>query len=141
MDYPIQALKAAIILGEYTITDRGTYLTLQNQEESITDGIDIYKSGENIPELLNPADIIISKKVEDKDLASDFVKWVLSEDGQKVIVNFHKADGFCLYKGFPVKDSDDVEPTDCKWDLNKSDDNNDSFTEAPLGIRGMRWRS
>ncbi|KAH8428603.1 uncharacterized protein LDX57_006299 [Aspergillus melleus] len=141
MDYPLQALKAAITLGEYTVTDRGTYLTLQNEEENITDSIHIYKSGEDIAELLNPADIIISKKAEDKDLASDFVQWVLSEDGQKVIVNFHKEDGFCLYKGFPVEDGDDVEPTECKWDLDASDDSGDSSAETRRSIRGMRWRS
>ncbi|KAI9042677.1 uncharacterized protein KD926_005283 [Aspergillus affinis] len=143
MDYPIQVLKAAINLGEYTVTDRGTYMTLQN-EENITDSIHIYKSGEDIPELLNPADILISKKAEDKDLPSDFVQWVLSEDGQKVIVNFHKEHGFCLYRGFPVEDGDDVKPTDCKWNLNASDDSDDSddsSAETRRSIRGMRWRS
>lgn len=141
MDYPLQALEAAIKLGEYTITDRGTYLTLQNQEQGITDSIDIYKSGEDIPDLLNPAEILVGEKAEDKDLASDFVKWVLSEDGQKVIVNFHKADGLCLYKGFPVEQGDDVKPTECKWELDRIDDNNDSRTEARLGTHAMRWRS
>ncbi|KAK1142833.1 hypothetical protein N8T08_007267 [Aspergillus melleus] len=131
----------AITLGEYTATDRGAYLTLQNEEENITNSIRIYKSGEDIAELLNPADIIISKKAEDKDLASDFVQWVLSEAGQKVIVNFHKQDGFCLYKGFSVEDGDDVEPTQCKWDLNASDDSDDSSAETRRIIRGMRWRS
>lgn len=122
VDYPIGALKTAIKEGEYTITDRGTYLTLENQEPGITDSIKIYKSGEQIPELLNPADTLISTEAENKGNAADFVKWVLGKEGQEVIVNFHKKDGFCLYKGFPVHDANDIEPTDCKWDLNAGDD-------------------
>ncbi|KAE8355623.1 hypothetical protein BDV28DRAFT_30676 [Aspergillus coremiiformis] len=116
MDYPIQALKAAITLHEYTVTDRGTFLTLGNQDKSLTDKIQIYKRGEDYNELLNPADIIIAAKSENKAVAEEFVQWVLSPQGQEVIVNFHK-DGYCLYRGFPTDDDDDLEATDCKWEL------------------------
>ncbi|KAL4890991.1 hypothetical protein BDV59DRAFT_203981 [Aspergillus ambiguus] len=116
IDYPVQALSAASLLKEYTITDRGTYLTLADQNKTLTENIVIYKRGEDVPELLNPADIIIGKKTLDDTVTTAFVRWVHSEAGQKVIVNFHKSDGYCLYKGFP-NDGDDIEPTDCQWSL------------------------
>ncbi|KAF5863658.1 hypothetical protein ETB97_009591 [Aspergillus alliaceus] len=117
MDYPIQALKAAINLQEYTVTDRGTFLTLGNQEKGLTDKIKVYKRGEDYDELLNPADIIISANSENKDVAQDFVQWVLGAEGQEVIANFHKEDGYCLYRGFPADDGQDVKASDCKWEL------------------------
>ncbi|KAF9888773.1 hypothetical protein FE257_008349 [Aspergillus nanangensis] len=116
IDYPIQALSAASLLQEYTITDRGTYLTLADQNKTLTDNIHIYKNGEDVPELLNSADIIVATKPKDKEVAANFVKWVHGHEGQQVIVNFHKKDGYCLYKGFP-NGKQDVVPTDCKWEL------------------------
>ncbi|KAE8363041.1 hypothetical protein BDV27DRAFT_165702 [Aspergillus caelatus] len=117
MDYPIQALTASIKLGEYTVTDRGTYLTLSNTDKDLADQLEIYKRGDEYEELLNPADIITSKDSDNKELAQEFVQWVLSDDGQDVIANFHKEDGYCLYKGFPTGDGGDVEASDCKWEL------------------------
>ena len=69
-----------------------------------------------MPELLNPADIIISTKAkgEAKQLATDFIKWVLGGEGQAAIANFQKKDKYCLYKGYPGGPT--VSPS-CKWDI------------------------
>ncbi|KAE8324920.1 heterokaryon incompatibility protein-domain-containing protein [Aspergillus sergii] len=112
IDYPIPALTAVIKLGEHTVTDRGTYLTLSNTDKDLTDQLEIYKRGDEYEELLNPADIITSKDSDNKELVQDFVQWVLSGDGQDVIVNFHKEDRYCLCNGFPTEDSEDVEASD-----------------------------
>ncbi|KOC08547.1 hypothetical protein AFLA70_98g003401 [Aspergillus flavus AF70] len=116
-DYPIQALTVAIKLGEYTVTDRGPYLRLSNTDKDLADQLEIYKRGDEYEELLNPADIITSKDSDNKELVQDFVQWVLSGDGQDVIANFHEEDGYCLYRSFPTEDGEDVEASDCKWEL------------------------
>src|ERR1700690_3381104 len=45
--YPIPALTAASLLGEYTLSDRGTFLTLQSQNKTIADNLVMYKRGED----------------------------------------------------------------------------------------------
>lgn len=110
-------MTAAIKLGEYTVTDRGPYLRLSNTDKDLADQLEIYKRGDEYEELLNPADIITSKDSDNKELVQDFVQWVLSGDGQDVIANLHEEDGYCLYRGFPTEDGEDVEASDCKWEL------------------------
>ncbi|KAE8320299.1 hypothetical protein BDV41DRAFT_570457 [Aspergillus transmontanensis] len=112
MDYAIQALTAVIKLGEHTVTDRGTSLTLSNTDKDLADQLEIYERGDEYEELLNPADIITSKDSDNKELVQDFVQWVLSGDSQDVIASFHKEDRYCLYKGFATEDSEDVEASD-----------------------------
>ncbi|KAL4931414.1 uncharacterized protein BDV17DRAFT_288954 [Aspergillus undulatus] len=75
-DYPVQALTAAILFQEYTITDRRTYLVekgLHNQTVTYTD--------ESHDRLLNPAHILI-------------------EPGRGVITEFKK-NGQQLYTAAP----------------------------------------
>ncbi|KAJ5889104.1 hypothetical protein N7504_009914 [Penicillium tannophilum] len=96
--YPLQALKAAIRLQEFTITDRSTYFTLINQDISLKDQTEVYKGGENETELLLPGHLLVGSKAQNETLARDFVEWVSSEDGQRFITNFHKDD-----KEAPVK--------------------------------------
>ncbi|KAE8382962.1 hypothetical protein BDV26DRAFT_304518 [Aspergillus bertholletiae] len=120
IDYPIEALTTAIKLSEYTITDRGTYLTLRNRDHDLASELEIYKRGDEYEELLNPADMITATDSENRELAREFVKWVLSNEGQDIIANFHKQDGYCLYRGFPTQDGEgeEIEASDCKWEIN-----------------------
>jgi ABC-type tungstate transport system permease subunit len=114
MTYPLEALRAAILLKEFTITDRGAYLTLLSKEESLKDQITIYKTGESEPELLNPAHLLVGSKAQNKPLAQDFSDWVRSQDGQTVIANFHHQDnGQCLYKPYPSVN--EVQPSNCSF--------------------------
>ncbi|CAE6500282.1 unnamed protein product [Rhizoctonia solani] len=99
--YPIDALKAAALLGEYTITDRGTWLSTPTNitsmlvrynegEDDVTQSIASKPEGAADP-LLNPAFFLTSTKIceNNKKLADDFLNWTIHSDlGQKVIENF-----------------------------------------------------
>lgn len=97
--FPIQALTAAILLQEYTITDRGTYLSLNT---SLQNQATIYKAATDSADdvLLNPAHLLIGNKAAHPDVADAFAKWVVSTNGQEVITDFKK-NGQQLYTGAP----------------------------------------
>ncbi|RFU82016.1 extracellular tungstate binding [Trichoderma arundinaceum] len=97
--FPIQALTAAILLEEYTITDRGTILSLDAKLRNQTV---IYKAGTDSADdpLLNPAHLLVGKKAPHPKVANDFAKWLVSKRGQDVIVGFKKA-GQQLYSPAP----------------------------------------
>lgn len=97
--FPIQALTAAILLQEYTITDRGTYLSL---DTSLQNQVTIYKAATDSADdvLLNPAHLLVGNKAAHPDVADAFAKWVVSTNGQKVITDFKK-NGQQLYTGAP----------------------------------------
>ncbi|KAH7268586.1 hypothetical protein MRS44_011144 [Fusarium solani] len=99
--FPIQALTAAILLNEYTITDRGTILSLDAELRNQTK---IYKAGSDDADdlLLNPARALIGAKAPNADEAAAFVKWLVSDKGQDVIADFEK-DGQQLYSRAPKK--------------------------------------
>ncbi|KAJ1306105.1 hypothetical protein OPQ81_010816 [Rhizoctonia solani] len=99
--YPIDALKAAALLGEYTITDRGTWLSTPT---NITNMLVRFNEGEDDPAqsikgkpegpadpLLNPAFLLTSTKIckSNKKLADDFLSWTTHSDlGQKVVEDY-----------------------------------------------------
>lgn len=98
--YPIDALTAAAKLKEYTITDRGTWLST---DKTYTDMLVRYNEGTDDPDqddptkpenpsdpLLNPAFFLIGSQVcqENQALANEFLDWVVSEGGQSVVGNF-----------------------------------------------------
>ncbi|KAL2679115.1 hypothetical protein Neosp_009876 [[Neocosmospora] mangrovei] len=99
--FPIQALTAAILLNEYTITDRGTILSL---DAGLRNQTKIYKAGSDAADdlLLNPARALIGTKAPNADEATAFVKWLVSDKGQDVIAGFEK-DGQQLYSRAPKK--------------------------------------
>jgi len=94
--YPIPALTAASLLGEYTLSDRGTFLTLQSQNKTIADNLVMYKRGEDddpADPLLNPAAVLLGGRVCEKNskLAQNFVTWMIDpEGGQSVVKGFQK---------------------------------------------------
>ncbi|KAJ5476374.1 hypothetical protein N7475_002103 [Penicillium sp. IBT 31633x] len=98
--YPIQALTAAILLEEYTITDRGTFLSIDAELQNQTS---IYKAATDAPSdpLLNPAHMLVGRGAENEKMADRFARWVISAEGQKVIVGFKK-NGQQLYTAAPA---------------------------------------
>lgn len=98
--YPIQALAAAILLEEYTITDRGTFLSINSELQNQTT---IYKAATDAPSdpLLNPAHMLVGRGAENEKMADRFARWVISAEGQRVIVGFKK-NGQQLYTGAPA---------------------------------------
>ncbi|KHO01439.1 uncharacterized protein MAM_00440 [Metarhizium album ARSEF 1941] len=101
--FPIQALTAAILLQEYTITDRGTALSL---DASLRGQTVTYKAGTDSPDdpLLNPAHLLIGSKASNPAMARAFATWLVSSKGQQVVRDFKK-DGQELYSVAPPSSS------------------------------------
>ncbi|EKC97609.1 hypothetical protein A1Q2_08068 [Trichosporon asahii var. asahii CBS 8904] len=97
--FPLQALEAAIKLGEYTITDRGTLLSL---DAGIANKTRIFKAGSDEADdpLLNPARVLVGAKAPNPDRARQFAQWVTGPSAQKAITGFKK-NGQQLYTGAP----------------------------------------
>ncbi|KAG8744748.1 hypothetical protein FRC10_009513 [Ceratobasidium sp. 414] len=83
---------AAALLNEYTITDRGTWLSTN---KTVTDRLTIYNQGADTDPadpLLNPAFFLSSSKscAANKAMADKFLSWTISDAGQKVVEDFKK---------------------------------------------------
>jgi len=98
--FPIQALTAAITLRGYTITDRGTWLSLP---PNITEDATIYKAGSDDESdlLLNPAHLLIGNKAQDLKLAQSFADWLISDQGGQKVIRGFKKEGQVLYSTAP----------------------------------------
>jgi ABC-type tungstate transport system permease subunit len=97
--FPIQALTTAILLKQYTLTDRGTFLSLQ---QNLTGGVEIFKTGtddEKDP-LLLPGHLLVGNKARNGTLARRFAEWAVGQAGQGVVTGFTKG-GRQLYSGAP----------------------------------------
>lgn len=83
---------AAALLKEYTVTDRGTWLSTP---KNVTDLLVRYNEGkdedENDP-LLNPAFFLSSNKTctANKAIADRFLSWTISEEGQAAVENYRR---------------------------------------------------
>ena len=88
--FPSEALQAAAVLSEYTLTDVGSWVCLP---KSISSRLKAFKFGSddaNDP-LLNPAHVLRGKETSDADemIHKEFMSWVVSPaGGQKVIEDF-----------------------------------------------------
>ena len=102
--YPIQALTAAAYLKEYTLTDRGTLLSLDADIANLTSVLKAAEDVESDP-LLNPAHLLIGAHAP--DVAQTFTDWAISPRGQKVITDFKK-NGEQLYTAAPEKKTIDT---------------------------------
>ncbi|KJZ75363.1 hypothetical protein HIM_05289 [Hirsutella minnesotensis 3608] len=97
--FPIEALTAAIKLEEYTISDRGTLLSLDSRLRNETV---VYKASTDNPDdlLLNPAHLLVASKPKNSQMAERFAKWLVSREGQMVVAGFKKG-GEQLYTPAP----------------------------------------
>ena len=101
--FPLQALNAASLLFEYTLTDRGTWLS---SPSSVTNAVNIYKRGDDASSdpqglLLNPARLLQGAKAAQKDLASSFMEWAISDDGGEEVIRTFSKNGQVLYSPTP----------------------------------------
>ncbi|KAJ8080977.1 hypothetical protein PM082_017812 [Marasmius tenuissimus] len=104
--YPLEALEEASTKSEYTITDKGTWLS---SPTSVTDKLAIYKGGnestttsggsnDDAALLLNPCTAVLSAHPSNQGVAESFMSWLVSKDGgQKVVGEFKNKDGKVLY--------------------------------------------
>ncbi|KKZ60134.1 hypothetical protein EMCG_05159 [[Emmonsia] crescens] len=95
-EYPIQALTTAAKLGEYTLTDWGTYLSVTSDVQK---NLTIYKKGTDKDDdpLLMPAHLLVS---DESPFAKQFAQWLVSKEGQAVVIGFKK-EGQQVYSGAP----------------------------------------
>jgi ABC-type tungstate transport system permease subunit len=98
---------AAALLKEYTITDRGTWLSTPTEA---TELLTIYNEGSDDNEadpLLNPAFFLSSTQAcpQNKEMAKKFIDWVIDEKlGQKVIAEFTSGNSSkTLYTAAPTE--------------------------------------
>lgn len=86
-------------LEEYTITDRGTILSL---DPALANQTVIYKAGTDdaADPLLNPARLLIGTKAPNPETAQAFADWLVSPAGQAVVSGFQK-NGEQLYSPAP----------------------------------------
>ncbi|KIJ42568.1 hypothetical protein M422DRAFT_254351 [Sphaerobolus stellatus SS14] len=95
--FPPQALSAAAVLEEYTLTDHGTWLS---SPKNVVSQLEIYKQGGDMDpndRLLNPAHVLLGKASQNDAISKLFMQWVVDPSGdQKVIENFRK-NGEVLY--------------------------------------------
>lgn len=102
--FPAQALAAAAVLDEYTLTDRGTLLTADAETRNRTV---VYKAGgnEDVDDpLLNPATLLVGAKARDRRRAEGFAEWLVGARGQGVVTGFTKG-GEVLYSAAPAVNS------------------------------------
>lgn len=100
LDFPFGALRAASKLGEYTLVDRGTWNSI---EEDVRERMLLFKEAFEADEsdpLLNPAHILVGQCATNKEMANRFVDWMISDQGQRIVTEF-AVNGVVLYSGAP----------------------------------------
>jgi ABC-type tungstate transport system permease subunit len=99
--FPLEALSAASLLQEYTITDRGTLLS---SPPAVQKGVVVYYAGgdedPNDP-LLNPAHVLLAARAPNPDIARAFMTWMASLNGGQAVVKDFMVDGQPLYSPAP----------------------------------------
>lgn len=100
--FPLEALEAASHLSEYTLTDRGTWLS---SPASVTASLRIFKAGSDDASdlLLNPAHVLLGAKADlvHRNVWDAFMVWVVSADGGQRIIGEFKKSGQVLYSPAP----------------------------------------
>ncbi|RCI16402.1 hypothetical protein L249_2867 [Ophiocordyceps polyrhachis-furcata BCC 54312] len=96
--FPIQALTMAMDMDAYTLTDKGTLLSVN---ETVRNQVVVYSKGTDDEDdvLLNPAHLLIGAQ-GNQEMAKSFAEWLIDEKGQSVIADFEK-NGEKLYTRAP----------------------------------------
>ncbi|KAJ5803863.1 uncharacterized protein N7518_000166 [Penicillium psychrosexuale] len=96
-----QAIREAACKGEYTVTDKETWLAIEDETRK---QLTIFAEGNDDENdlLLNHAHILVGKNAKNKATANDFADWMVRDDGgQQVIRSFTKS-GEVLYSTIPA---------------------------------------
>ncbi|ERF70796.1 hypothetical protein EPUS_08354 [Endocarpon pusillum Z07020] len=102
IDFPFQSLRIASKLAEYTLVDRGTWYSI---EEDVTDSLEIFAEGtddEDDP-LLNSAHALVGAFGANKAMATAFVDWLIKPDGGQKIIKEFAVKGHVLYTTAPER--------------------------------------
>jgi ABC-type tungstate transport system permease subunit len=97
----VEALRTAALLGEYTLTDKGTYTVSSTDIQS---ALRIFLIGSDDADdlLLNPARVLRSKAPRNPTLAYDFLRWMKEDQGGQEVVRKFKLKGETLYSTAPT---------------------------------------
>jgi ABC-type tungstate transport system permease subunit len=134
IDFPLQALETAALLGEYTLTDRGTWLSVSDKVRA---ALTMFLEGrDDDPRdlLLNPCHALASTKAASnpQNKAKEFIDFIVSPHGQELIAGFRHGDGPLLYSKAPprvqVPNSGPVKSPLFSFDISKVKENR---TDAP----------
>ncbi|KAB8302067.1 hypothetical protein EYC80_005518 [Monilinia laxa] len=100
VEFPFAALRAACALGEYTITDKGTWLSI---EEEVREKMSIFKASTDDADdpLLNPAHILVGTRGKNIAMAHKFADWMIQRDGGQKVVEEFEVNGGILYSVAP----------------------------------------
>ncbi|TGO31802.1 hypothetical protein BHYA_0406g00050 [Botrytis hyacinthi] len=100
IEFPFAALRAACALGEYTLTDKGTWLSI---EEEIRDKMSVFKASTDAPDdpLLNPAHILVGTRGKNIAMAHKFADWMIARGGGQKVIEEFEVNGAILYTGAP----------------------------------------
>ncbi|RAL63040.1 hypothetical protein DID88_004125 [Monilinia fructigena] len=100
VEFPFAALRAACALGEYTITDKGTWLSI---EEEIREKMIIFKASTDDADdpLLNPAHILVGTRGKNIAMAHKFADWMIQRDGGQKVIEEFEVNGEILYSVAP----------------------------------------
>ncbi|KAF9261636.1 hypothetical protein L218DRAFT_930464 [Marasmius fiardii PR-910] len=101
--FPLQALESASLLSEYTLTDRGTWLS---STPSVTSKLLIYKGADSTEDemvLMNPCSALLASDAANKEIAEEFMKWLVNDDGGQQVIKEFKKNGERLYTPRPTK--------------------------------------
>ncbi|EGN94555.1 hypothetical protein SERLA73DRAFT_188517 [Serpula lacrymans var. lacrymans S7.3] len=107
--FPLEALSAASLLAEYTLSDHGIWLS---SPANVKSNMKIYAIGldsdsdadETNPDiLLNPAHILLGARADEKfkEECQHFMDWVVSPDGGQKVIREFKKEGEVLYSEAP----------------------------------------
>ncbi|KAJ7611443.1 hypothetical protein DFH06DRAFT_1245145 [Mycena polygramma] len=98
--FPLQAVAAAALLDEYTLTDRGTLLSSPPQ---VTSALTKYicASDAEADRLLNPAHFLRNAVCLDDAVAEAFMAWMVTSAGGQAVIGGFKKGGKVLYSKAP----------------------------------------
>ena len=103
--FPQQALQAAGLLSEYTLTDKGTYLS---SNKTVQQSVKIFINGSDSASdpLLNPARLLLGAKATpgNSQLARKFLEWMCEKNGGQAVVRNFKINEETLYSEAPACD-------------------------------------
>jgi ABC-type tungstate transport system permease subunit len=98
--YPREALRAAAALQEYTLIDKGAFLSA---DVSVQEAVQVFIMGTDdaCDKLLNPARVLRSAYTIDEALAKEFMAWMRSDKGGQEVVRNFAVRGNKLYSEAP----------------------------------------
>jgi len=99
--FPVEALRAAAFLEEYTLTDKGTYTV---SSEEVQKALRVYRIGSDSPDdlLLSTAQVLRGRAPLDQELAIDFLTWMRDDHGGQDVIRSFKLNDVVLYTPAPA---------------------------------------